>query len=176
MSIFQLQPKIQLSLDDIDTIRVIDITLSQRIKEFLKTFRGIAYQPYVVKDGERPDYVAYKIYKDPTLDWMILLANDMYSVYEDWPKDQNSFENYITDKYESLNSARSTVKYYYDSKRNIIDLTTYTALSPLLRSSESIYDWEFRKNINKSKIKVILPSLVGPIQTELKSRKIIPIT
>ena len=102
MNLYVNYPKINFKLDSYDSVRAIDITSSIRIKKFLKEYRGIGYFPYVIQNGERPDTVSYKIYKDSTLDWLILLTNDMYNVYDDWPKDQETFNRYIIEKYGSI--------------------------------------------------------------------------
>jgi hypothetical protein len=170
MSIFNLYPKVAYQVDNYDTIRAIDITTSVRIKDFFKNYRGISYRPYVIQDGERPDNIAHKFYGDATLDWMILLANDMYNIYEDWPKDSTQFNDYIIEKYGNLSSATGTIKYYYDKDNNIIDQTTYSNLAVDKQgAAESVYQWEARKNINKSKIRLVSPSIVSTIQSDLKS-------
>lgn len=176
MSIFNYYPKVTFKLNDFDSTKAVDLTTSLKIKDFIKSYRGINYTPYVVKDGERPDNVAFKMYNDPTLDWIILLANDIYNIYEDWPKNSEQFSNYIVDKYGSLSSALSTTKYYYDKSRNIIDETTHSSLSASEQGPiESVYEWEARMNLNKSKIRIVSPSLVGAIQSDIKSLLINPV-
>lgn len=169
MSIFTLYPKISYKINEYDYLRAIDITQSAKIKRFLKDYRGIAYDPYTVKDGEKPDFVAYKYYGDPNLDWVVLLANDVYNIYDEWPKDSTELQQYLIQKYGSIAYTLSTIKYYYDSNKNIIDQTSYEALSVSARSSETVYEYELRKNNNKAKIKLVRPTLIGAIQTELKS-------
>jgi hypothetical protein len=170
MSIFNLYPKVAYKVDSYDSIRAIDITSSVRIKDFFKNYRGISYRPYVVQDGERPDSVAHKFYGDSTLDWMVLLANDMYNIYEDWPKSSIEFTDYVIDKYGSLSAATGTVKYYYDSDNNIVDQTTYSNLAVADQgATESIYQWELRRNTNKSKIRLVSADIVAAIQSDLKS-------
>lgn len=169
MSIFTLYPKISYKINEYDYLRAIDITQSAKIKRFLKDYRGIAYDPYTVKDGEKPDFVAYKYYGDPNLDWVVLLANDVYNIYDEWPKDSTELQQYLIKKYGSIAYTLSTIKYYYDSNKNIIDQTSYEALSVSARSSETVYEYELRKNNNKAKIKLVRPTLIGAIQTELKS-------
>jgi len=60
------------------------------------------YDKYVVEGDDRPDNVAYKVYKDSTLDWVVLLSNNIIDVYSEWPLTQTHFENYLLDKYESV--------------------------------------------------------------------------
>lgn len=61
------------------------------------------YYPYNVKDGERPEDIADKLYKDPTKHWVILLANNIIDPQYDWVMSQNAFEDYINKKYSSIN-------------------------------------------------------------------------
>ena len=79
MSIFQFYPKVAYKVDNVDYIKAIDITTSIKIKDFFKTYRGISFNPYVVKDGERPDYVSFKAYGTPMYDWIVLLVNEIYN-------------------------------------------------------------------------------------------------
>ena len=169
MSIFTLYPKIAYKVNEYDYLRAIDITQSTKIKSFLKDYRGISYNPYTVKDGERPDYIAYKFYGDSNLDWVILLSNEIYNIYEEWPRNNVDLEQYLIEKYGSIATTLSTVKYYYNASKDIIDETTYNALSVSQRSSETIYEYELRANNNKSKIKLIRSGIIGGIQSELKS-------
>jgi len=176
MSLFSLYPKVSFALNDFDKVKAIDITTTLKVKDFIRNFRGINYQPYIVKDGERPDNVAYKVYGDPKLDWLILMANDIHNIYDEWPKSSEQFHQYIIDKYGSISAATSDAKYYYDKQRNIIDETSHSALSASEQGPiETVYEWENRMNINKSKIRVVSPALAGAIQSEVKSLLISPV-
>lgn len=172
---FNFYPKINYKVNDYDLIRGIDISYTAKIKDYLKTYRGIKYYPYIVKDGERPDTVSMKFYKTPNYDWLILLMNDMYSVYDDWPKDSATFDRFIIEKYGSISNANSNVKYYLDAKGNIIDLTTYNSLASSQRSIQSDYDYEFNQNFIKSRIKVADSLIVNRIQSELSNLTIAPL-
>jgi hypothetical protein len=169
MSIFKFYPKIAYKVNNTDYLKATDITNSVRIRDFFKSNSGISYRPYVIKDGERPDSVSYNLYNTVDYDWVILLVNDIYNIYDDWPKDMESFNTWIEETYDTIAYATSTVKYYYDSKGNIIDYTTWQALSSSQRNDESIYQYELRKNINKSKIKVVSPQYITNLDTALKS-------
>jgi hypothetical protein len=175
MSIYTFYPKISYKVDDYDSLRAIDITSSLKIKEYLKGYRGIAYVPYLVQDGERPDYVSYKLYGNSQYDWIILLANDIHSVYDDWPKNSVDLQEYVIEKYGSLASAMSTVKYYYNASGDIVDQTTYNSLASNARVSETEYEYELRVNSNKSKIKVIKKSFITAITSQLNTITMKPV-
>ena len=74
--------------------------LFRRIKlRTISTDQLANFQFYNVIGGERPDQVAFKFYDDPSLDWVILLANNIINVQTEWPMDNKSFEKYLEDKY-----------------------------------------------------------------------------
>jgi hypothetical protein len=54
---------------------------------------------YSILGDERPDNVAYKFYNDSTLDWLILLSNNITNVQTEWPLSQQGFYNFLIDKY-----------------------------------------------------------------------------
>jgi len=169
MSIFQYYPKVAYKVDNVDYIKAIDITTSIKIKDFFKTYRGISFTPYVVKDGERPDYVSFKFYGTPMYDWVILLSNDVYNIYDDWPKNTKTLNSYVEEKYGTIASALGTVKYYYNLNNDIIDETNWNNLPTNQRKLESQYEYEVRRNINKSKIKLVKKELVNAVDMGLKS-------
>ena len=57
------------------------------------------FTKYSIKGDDRPDNVAFAIYEDSKLDWTILLANNIVNVQTEWPLTQESFENYLLNKY-----------------------------------------------------------------------------
>lgn len=74
--------------------------LFTRVKIRDEIFQNLMYfEKYNVIGDERPDNVAQKFYKDPSFDWVVLLANNIVNVYDEWPLSQQSFENFLVEKY-----------------------------------------------------------------------------
>lgn len=132
--------------------------------------QNAVYYNYNVQDGERPDVIAAKYYEDASLDWVILLTNNIIDPQWDWPLDRRSFENYIIKKYGSLSSAYSTTHHYeqilrqqqvlFDNtiipeKTIQIDLTTYNSLSEADRKIVTSYAYEEELNESKREIKIL---------------------
>jgi hypothetical protein len=69
------------------------------------------FTQYTIIGDERPDYVAYKFYDDSSLDWLILHANNIVNVRNEWPLTQRDFENYLLEKYGSI-EGYSSIKHY----------------------------------------------------------------
>jgi len=71
------------------------------------------FEKYNVKGDDRPDNVANEIYGDPTLDWVVLTANNIVNIYNEWPLTQQVFEDYILDKYGTYEKLDET--HHYES-------------------------------------------------------------
>ncbi len=57
------------------------------------------FDNYDVKDGERPEDVAYKWFGDADYHWVILMTNNITDRYYQWPLSQPQFAEHLTDKY-----------------------------------------------------------------------------
>ena len=61
------------------------------------------FDKYDVREGERPEDIAFKYYGDPELHWVILMTNDITDRYYQWPLTQPQFQEHLTDKYGAGN-------------------------------------------------------------------------
>ena len=72
------------------------------VREPIKN-NAILFTKYTVKNGETPENLAFEIYDDANLHWVILLTNDIYDRYHQWPMSTRQFQAYINDKYTDPN-------------------------------------------------------------------------
>lgn len=61
----------------------------------------VFFTKYQIKGDDRPDNVAYELYDDESLDWLVLLANNIVNIQTEWPLGQQAFYNYMIEKYGS---------------------------------------------------------------------------
>tara|TARA_Y100001963_G_scaffold156361_1_gene249757 strand:- start:115 stop:783 length:669 start_codon:yes stop_codon:yes gene_type:complete len=57
------------------------------------------FNKYTVLGDDRPDNVSAQVYEDSTLDWLILVTNNIVNVTDEWPLSQSDFNRYLLDKY-----------------------------------------------------------------------------
>lgn len=97
-------------LNEYDTVKNILFRVGL-IKEVME--KNIdAYYYHIIRDSERPEIIAERVYGDGQAHWIILYANDIYDPYYDWPMDDRTFEKYITKKYGSLAWAKTNYHHY----------------------------------------------------------------
>ena len=61
------------------------------------------FDTYDVKNGEKPEDIAYKWFGDAQLHWVILMTNNVTDRYYQWPMSQPQFDEFLTDKYGAGN-------------------------------------------------------------------------
>lgn len=85
------------------------------------------FEKYQIVGDERPDNVAYKFYDDSTLDWVILLSNNILNVYSEWPMTQRTFEKVMIEKYGSYEALNDIRHYETEEVKNSFGVTIIPA-------------------------------------------------
>jgi len=74
------------------------------------------FEKYKITGDDRPDNVAFEIYDDSTLDWVVLLSNNIVNIQSEWPLTQLSFDTYLREKYGvGLNTEEEIYGKIYDT-------------------------------------------------------------
>jgi hypothetical protein len=129
----------------------------------------LLYDTYDVKNGDTPESLAFKLYDDPELHWVILLINNITDRYHDWPMTESQFLQFIKDKYSDVNAL-----HHYEIQQtsgdtsvkiNVgTDNTDYPTAS-LVTNAEHEQD---QQDI-KRKIRLLDPSYISTFVEEFKS-------
>ena len=82
---------------------VVDLMRRVKIKSSIVNETSL-YDLYDVREGETPESLAFKIYGDSELHWIILLTNNITDRYYQWPLNSNDYENYLKDKYTNTDA------------------------------------------------------------------------
>lgn len=89
--------------------------LFRRCKLREDIFQSLTYfTKYKIIGDERPDMVAFNVYKNQYLDWLVLLSNNIINFENEWPMEQQSFLNYLYSKYRT--DANLNAVHHYESK------------------------------------------------------------
>ena len=99
--------------------------LFKRTKISQTVFNDLTYfTKYQIIADERPDNIAYKIYGDSNLDWMVMIANNITNLQNEWPLEEQSFYRFLINKYGSEAGIESVHHYetqkIIDSKEKVI--------------------------------------------------------
>ena len=147
------------------------------------------FTKYQIEGDDRPDNVAYKVYSDSTVDWVVLLSNNYINIQSEWPLLQNDFDRYLLDKYgtyEKLNA----VHHYETSEIKNVDGATITPAGLTVASDYSVtyydaatgqevekentavkvtnYDYESKIEDAKRNIYLLKPEYINIIKDDMK--------
>ena len=190
MNYFDLFPDVQLpsfsnkrnSSNDFITVK----NLFKRGKVRDEFFQNVTtFYQYSVLGDDRPDNVADKVYETDQLDWIVLIANNIINIRDEWPMSQYDFQRYLDNKYDSVQL--SQIHHYETTEiRNPDDklllqsgLTvdadfTYsysyfgTQYNVSSVTSVSNFQYEVNKNDAKRSIYLVRPEYVGIIISDMR--------
>ena len=190
MAYFDLFPNVELPSysekrsSSYDTIIVKNLFKRGKVREDF--FQNVAaFNKFMVEGDDRPDNVAYQLYEDDQLDWVVLLSNNIINVRDEWPMSQYDFQRYIDNKYDPVQlgqihhyetkeirlpdgvlalqaglevDANFTFSYSYESTDyNVNDVISISNL-----------EYEIKKNDDKRSIYVIRPEYVNIIISDMR--------
>tara|TARA_B100000424_G_scaffold64514_1_gene47330 strand:- start:4008 stop:4535 length:528 start_codon:yes stop_codon:yes gene_type:complete len=129
----------------------------------------LLYDTYDVRNGETPESIAFKLYDDPELHWVIMLVNDITDRYHDWPMTEAQFLQFIQDKYDNVDGTHhyeiSQSSGDTSIKINIgTDNTNYPSATLITN-----YEYEQSQQDNKRKIRLLDPLYIEAFVEEFKS-------
>jgi hypothetical protein len=147
-----------------------DILRRVKLRASIKS-GGMLFDRYDVKEGEKPEDVAFKWFGDPELHWVILMTNNVTDRYYDWPMNQTQFAEYLNDKYSNpdaihhyevtKDSGRTTGQGPSDYSHLVeVNSDTDNAVSVSFR------EYEEREQDKKRQIQLLDKSLVGDFIAE----------
>jgi len=70
------------------------------------------FTKYQIQGNDRPDNVAFEVYKDSSLDWLVLTCNNIINIQTEWPLPQQQFDNYLLDKYGNYNTLYNGIHHH----------------------------------------------------------------
>jgi len=99
MSYFSKFPKLAYDIKGNNIHKLLpDILKRVKLRSKIKS-GGMLFDRYDVKDGEKPEDIAFKWFGDAELHWVILMTNDVTDRYYGWPMNHAQFAEFLTDKY-----------------------------------------------------------------------------
>ena len=127
------------------------------------------YDTYDVRNGESPESIAFRLYDDAELHWVVLLVNDITDRFHDWPLTEAQFLQFIKDKYTNVDA----IHHYEISQESgdtslKINIGTSNTDYP---SATAITNYEYEQEVQdaKRKIRLLDPSYVSDFVEEFKS-------
>jgi hypothetical protein len=108
--------------------------------------------PYFIRDGVKPEDIAYEQYGSAKYHWVILMFNDIINVNEEWPIHSNDLFRYCTDKY-GTNNVNDTHHYVKAGTDIICD---YEDVKFISGDIAAVTNYQYEENLNDEKRQIKL--------------------
>ena len=124
------------------------------------------YDTYDVRNGETPESIAFKLYDDAELHWVILLVNDITDRFHDWPMTEAQFLQFIKDKYTNVDAI-----HHYEISQESGDTSIKISVgtdNTDYASATAITNYEYEQEVQdaKRKIRLLDPKYVSQFVSE----------
>ena len=171
MSYFSRFPMMVYDVKNNDNYKLLPDIL-RRVKQRNAVASGqFIFDTYDVRNGEKPEDIAYKWFGDAQLHWVILMTNNITDRYYQWPMNGVQFQAFLEDKYSNpdaihhyevtKDSGRTTGQGPSDYSHLVeVNSDTDNAISISNRQ------YEEREQDKKRQIQLLEKSLLGAFITE----------
>lgn len=138
--------------------------IADKVKE-----NAIYYIYYTIQDSETIDIVAYKLYKDPNLFWVIAMTNNILDTQFDWPLSSNELDKVVIRKY---GATKTQDAHHYETTSQDVLGAGIVVDSDYSGYKQAVTNYEYEQKLNdaKRKIKIIKPQYLGIVLSEFKSK------
>lgn len=125
-----------------DYIRVKNLFKKGKLREDI--FQNLAFfEKYKILGDDRPDNVAFEVYDDASLDWVVLLSNNVLNVQSEWPLPQTDFDRFVLDKYGDYDTLYNGIHHYETEEVKNSQGVTIVPAGLQVDSSYSISYYDF---------------------------------
>ncbi len=138
-----------------DYLQVKNLFKKGKLREDI--FQNLAFfEKYKILGDKRPDNVAFDVYGDSTLDWVVLLSNNIVNIQTEWPLTQTSFDEYVLNKYGDYETLYGGIHHYETTEvKNSQGVTIVPAgLEVPSGYSVSYYDYFIDRQVDTGDITV----------------------
>ena len=164
-------------------LRVKNLFRRNKLRDDLQNVFTI-FDKYEIVEGARPDTVAEEFYGSAELDWVVLMSANITRVRDQWPLSNRDLYRYAENKYgvtglssvhhyettevkDSLNRLILPAGKVVDEDFTIPDPSnTATTLNPTININN--YEYEVRKNNEKSSIYILKPSYLQQFLNDMR--------
>jgi len=128
----------------------------------------LLFDTYDVRNGETPESIAFKLYDDAELHWVIMLVNNITDRYHDWPMTEAQFIQFVKDKYTNIDGTHHYEISQTSGDTSVkidvgTDNTNYSDATLITN-----YEYEQEQQDAKRKIRLLDPSYIADFVEEFK--------
>ena len=139
-----------------DYARVKNLFKRGKLREDI--FQNLAFfTKYKIEGDDRPDNVAFKVYQDSSLDWLILICNNIINVQTEWPLNQNDFDEFLLSKYGSYDTLYNGIHHYETPEIKNSQGVTIVPAGLQVQSDYSVSYYDYYTDLSEKLTNIAIP-------------------
>jgi hypothetical protein len=153
-----------------DYARVKNLFKRGKLREDI--FQNLSFfTKYKIEGEDRPDNVAFKVYQDSSLDWLVLISNNVVNVQTEWPLNANDFDEFLLKKYGDYNTLYNGVHHYETPEIKNSQGITIVPAGLQVQSDYSVSYFDFYIDSTETLTNIAIPVTNYEYETKLEEDK-----
>ncbi len=149
-----------------ETYRVTDIITRITVRKLLINNSAL-FTKYVISEDESPEKVALKFYEQVDLHWIVLLFNNYFDRYYEWPMSIRVLQKYIFEKYKEPYDIHHWEMPQKSGDKNVKITVDYMAHPSVVGVTNIEYETEL--NDKRRSISILEPTYISAFISEFKN-------
>ena len=141
-----------------------DITTRVKVKQWVRN-KAALFAKYDVADAMTPEMVAFYLYDNAELHWVVLMFNEVTNTYYGWPLSRRDFDAFVENKYANPQGV-----HHYEITQSSGDQSVKINVDSTVVGSIAVSNLEYEAAIQdkKKQIRVLKPEYLNQFIREFQ--------
>ena len=146
------------------TNKIKDITTRVKVKQWVRN-KAALFAKYDVQDAMTPEMVAFYLYDNTELHWVVLLFNEITNSYYGWPLSTRNFYAFVNSKYTNPEAT-----HHYEITQSSGDQSVKINVESDVAGATAVTNLEYEATIQdkKKQIRVLKPEYLNQFIREFQ--------
>ena len=142
-----------------------DITTRVKVKQWVRN-KAALFAKYDVADAMTPEMVAFYLYDNAELHWVVLMFNEITNSYYGWPLSRRDFDAFVNNKYSNPQGV-----HHYEITQSSGDQSIKINVMSTVAGATAVSNLQYEAAVNEKKrqIRVLKPEYLNQFIREFQS-------
>ena len=141
-----------------------DITTRVKVKQWVRN-KAALFAKYDVQDAMTPEMVAFYLYDNAELHWVVLMFNEVTNTYYGWPLSRRDFDAFVENKYANPQGV-----HHYEITQSSGDQSIKINVMSTVAGATAVSNLQYEAAVNEKKrqIRVLKPEYLNQFIREFQ--------
>ena len=141
-----------------------DITTRVKVRQWVRN-NAAMFAKYDVQDAMTPEMVAFYLYDNAELHWVVLMFNEVTNTYYGWPLSRRDFDAFVENKYANPQGV-----HHYEITQSSGDQSIKINVMSTVAGATAVSNLQYEAAVNEKKrqIRVLKPEYLNQFIREFQ--------